>query len=118
MMMMTSGLFEAGVFIEVGSILPDLSLFFNTMNYVNLLLRDTHTHNILYIFSIYQSSRYPFSLALIGSRNSRYPKLLVDFEAEVKMTGSARAKNTKNVYIALFRTLKIKCILSNYFGKY
>ena len=35
--------------------------------------------------NIYQSNRYPFSRALIGSRNSRYPRLLVDFEPEDKM---------------------------------
>ena len=56
----------------------------------------------IYIFSIYQSNRYPFSRALIGSRSSRYPRLLVDFAAEVKLTGSARAKNRKKVYIELF----------------
>ena len=39
---------------------------------------------------------------LIGSRNSRCPRLLVDFEAEVKMTGSERVKNRKTVYIVLF----------------
>ena len=61
-------------------------------------------HQFLWIshFSIYQSNRYQFSRAMIGSRNSRYPRLLVDFEAEVKMTGSARAKNRKNTYIVLF----------------
>ena len=37
-------------------------------------------------FSIYQSDRYPFQCTLVGSCNSRYSKLLVDFEAEVKMT--------------------------------
>ena len=31
-------------------------------------------------------------------RNSRYPRLLVDFEKEVKMTGSARAKNRKKKF--------------------
>ena len=41
---------------------------------------------LLFIFSIYQNNRYPFLRALIGSRNVRYPRLLVDFEAEVKMT--------------------------------
>ena len=28
------------------------------------------------LFSIYQSNRYPFSRALIGSRKSRYPRLV------------------------------------------
>ena len=41
---------------------------------------------------IYQSNRYPFSHALIGSHNSRYPRLLVNIEAEAKMTGTARVK--------------------------
>ena len=45
-------------------------------------------------FSIHQRNRYPFSRALIGFRNSRYPKLLVDFEAKVKMTGSTHAENS------------------------
>ena len=52
--------------------------------------------------SIYQSNQYTFSQALIGSRNLQYPRLLVDFEAEVKMTGSARAKIEIKVYIVLF----------------
>ena len=39
---------------------------------------------------------------MIGSRNSRYPRLLVDFEAEVKMTGSARAKNRKKFTLYFF----------------
>ena len=51
--------------------------------------------------SIYQSNRYPFSQALIGSRNLRYPRLLVDFEAEVKMTGSVHAKNRKKNVVIL-----------------
>ena len=42
-------------------------------------------------FSIYQHIRYPFVRALICSRNSSYPRLLVDFEEEVKMTESTRA---------------------------
>ena len=32
---------------------------------------------------------------MIGSHNLRYPRLLVEFEAEIKMTGSALAKNRK-----------------------
>ena len=36
------------------------------------------------IISIYQSNQYPFSRGMIGSCNSRYPRLSVDFEAEVK----------------------------------
>ena len=49
----------------------------------------------IFYFSIYQSYRYPFSRELIGSRSSWFPRLLVDFAAEVKLTGSARAKNRK-----------------------
>ena len=45
--------------------------------------------------SIYQSNRYPFSRALIGSHNTRYPRQIVDFEAEVKMARSASSKNKK-----------------------
>ena len=45
--------------------------------------------------------------ALIGSYNSQYPRLLVDFQAEVKMTGSAHDKNRKKVYI-VFVSLKIE----------
>ena len=38
-----------------------------------------------------------------NSRNSQYPRLLVNFKAEVKMTGSVHAKNRKKVYkIVLF----------------
>ena len=40
--------------------------------------------------------------ALIGSRNSRDPKLLVGFEVEVRMKRSPRAKNRTKVYIVLF----------------
>ena len=52
-------------------------------------------------FSIYQSNRYPFLRALIGSHNSRYPRLLVDFEMEVKIAGSTRGKNKIKVHIVL-----------------
>ena len=52
--------------------------------------------------NIYQSNRYPFLRALIGSRNSQNPRLLVDFEAEVKMKGNVHTKNIKKVYIVLF----------------
>ena len=54
-----------------------------------------------YNLSIYQSYWYLFSHTLIGSHNLRYPRLLVYFEAEVKLTGCTDAKNT---------CLKIKCI--------
>ena len=50
-------------------------------------------------FSIQQSKRYSFSRTLVGSRKLPYPRQLVDFEAEVKMTGSVHAKNRKKVYI-------------------
>ena len=71
----------------------------------------------IFAFSIYQSNRYLFSRALIGFRYSRYPRLLVDFEAEVKMTESTRSKNRKKVYILLF-LWKRSAFLSHYFGKY
>ena len=54
------------------------------------------------IISIYQSNQYQVSHALISSRNLRYPKLLVDFQAKVKMTGSARAKNKKGFTLYCF----------------
>ena len=75
-------------------------------------LNRLQTKSLIDSLSIYQDNRYPFSRALIGSRNSRYPRLLVDFEAEVKMTGSARAKNGKKVYIVLF-LWKQSAFLSN-----
>ena len=54
------------------------------------------------VISIYQSYQYPFSRALIGSLNSRCPRLLVDFEAEVKMIGRGRAKNRKGFTLYCF----------------
>ena len=39
--------------------------------------------------------RYPFSRILIYFRNSRYPRLLADFEADFKMTGSVSAKKNR-----------------------
>ena len=53
--------------------------------------------------SIYQSNRYPIWRALIGSFNSR----LVDFEADVKMTGSARAKIEKSFTLYCFFEKKV-----------
>ena len=44
---------------------------------------------------------------MISSRNSRYPGPLGDIEAEIKMTGSARAKNKRKVYIVLFFENKV-----------
>ena len=72
----------------------------------------------LIFISIYHSNRYPFSRALIGSRNSRYPRLLVDFEVEVKITGSARAKNRKKkgLHCIVF-FLKQRAFLSCYCGR-
>ena len=45
---------------------------------------------------------YPFLCTLIGAFNLWYPRLLVDFEAKVKMTGSVHTKNRKKVYIEFF----------------
>ena len=61
-----------------------------------------HHYKIIPYVSIYQSNQYLFSRALIGSHNSQYPRLLVNFEEEVKMTGSPRAKNREKAYIVLF----------------
>ena len=46
---------------------------------------------------------------------SQYPRLLVDFEAEVKMTGSVRVKNRQ--LVDLFFENKVH-FLSHQFGKY
>ena len=70
--------------------------------HLNTKIVSAHVH-ILFLLLLAHSTMFinPFSRPLIGSRNLRYPRLLVDFEAEVKMTGSARAK-IKQVYIVLF----------------
>ena len=63
---------------------------------------DLLKNKMIKYFCIYKSNQYPFLHTLIGSCISQYPRLLVDFEAEVKMTGSTHAKNSKKVYIVLF----------------
>ena len=85
---------------------PTLFLEYKTQLSVGLrnkIIRNQNASRGINSISIYKATDiYPFSRALIGSHNSQFPRLLVDFEAEVTMTRNASAKNRKKVYIVLF----------------
>ena len=55
------------------------------LNRVNVWIKRNYELSTLIMLSFYQSNRYRFSRALTGSCSSRYPRILVDFAAEVKM---------------------------------